>query len=138
MGEPDLRAGLIEALITATQEDHPVARWLVGDLAELDLPARGIVGSFDAVVCAGNVRPFLAPSTRPGVLGRLAAHLRPKGRIAVGFGFGSGRGYEFDDFFSDAQEPRLVPDALLSTWDIRASRWTRSSSSSCCEANRPD
>lgn len=47
-----------------------------------------------------------------------AAHLRPKGRIAVGFG--SGRGYEFDDFFSDVEEAGLVPDVLLSTWDVRA------------------
>jgi 2-polyprenyl-3-methyl-5-hydroxy-6-metoxy-1,4-benzoquinol methylase len=105
-------------LIAAAQEDHPVATWLVGDLAELDLPARGITESFDGVVCAGNVMPFLAPSTRPEVLGRLAAHLRPKGRIAVGFG--SGRGYEFDDFFSDVDAAGLVPDVLLSAWDIRA------------------
>ena len=105
-------------LIAAAEEDHPVATWLVGDLAELDLPARGITERFDAVVCAGNVMPFLAPSTRPGVLGRLAAHLRPEGRIAVGFG--SGRDYEFDDFFSDVDAAGLVPDVLLSTWDIRA------------------
>jgi 2-polyprenyl-3-methyl-5-hydroxy-6-metoxy-1,4-benzoquinol methylase len=105
-------------LIAAAEEDHPVATWLVGDLAEMDLPARGITEPFDAVVCAGNVMPFLAPSTRSRVLGRLAAHLRTEGRIAVGFG--SGRGYEFDDFFSDVDAAGLVPEVLLRAWDIRA------------------
>ncbi|WP_155767154.1 class I SAM-dependent methyltransferase, partial [Mycobacterium colombiense] len=30
------------ALIEAAEQDYPGPRWLVGDLAELDLPARGI------------------------------------------------------------------------------------------------
>src|SRR3954452_12231417 len=50
-------------LIAAAEEDHPGPVWLVGDLAELDLPARGIPADFDAIVCAGNVMTFLAPST---------------------------------------------------------------------------
>ncbi|MEV5743425.1 hypothetical protein AB0L30_25485 [Microbispora rosea] len=33
---------------------------MVGDPAELDLPAQGITTPFDAVVCAGNVMTFLA------------------------------------------------------------------------------
>jgi trans-aconitate methyltransferase len=77
-------------LIAAAEENQPVATWLVGDLAELDLPARGMTEPFDAVVGAGNVMPSLPPSTRSGVLARLATHLRPEGRIAVGFGFGFG------------------------------------------------
>lgn len=46
--------------------------------------------------------------------------MRTEGRIAVGFGFGSERGYEFDDFFSDVDAAGLVPEVLLRTWDIRA------------------
>ncbi|MCB1005257.1 MAG: methyltransferase domain-containing protein, partial [Acidimicrobiales bacterium] len=39
-------------LIAAAEHDHPGPRWLVGDLAELDLPARGISEGFDAIICA--------------------------------------------------------------------------------------
>ncbi|WP_019810338.1 class I SAM-dependent methyltransferase [Saccharomonospora halophila] len=104
-------------LIEAAEEDHPGPRWLVGDLAELDLPARGLSRPFDAVVCAGNVLPFCAPSTRGEVLRRLHAHLAPGGRAALGFG--AGRGYEFSDFFADADTAGFVPDLTLSTWDLR-------------------
>lgn len=105
------------ALIEAAQQDYPWPRWFVGDLAELDLPAQGITSLFDAIVCAGNVMPFLAPSTRGEVLRRLRTHLAPEGRIAAGFG--AGRGYEFDAFFDDAAGAGLVPDLSLSTWDLR-------------------
>lgn len=104
-------------LIAAAEEDHPGPRWLVQDLAELDLPARGITEGFDAIVCAGNVMTFLAPSTRREVLRRVAAHLDPGGRAAIGFG--AGRGYEFSEFFGDAAAAGLEPDLLLSTWDLR-------------------
>lgn len=105
------------ALIEAAAQDHPGPRWLVGDLAELDLPARGIMDPFDVIVSAGNVMTFLAPSTRVQVLGRLRAHLRADGRAVIGFG--AGRDYPFDEFFDDAAEAGLVPDLLLSTWDLR-------------------
>lgn len=104
-------------LIEAAEQDHPGPRWLVGDLAELDLPARGITTPFDAIVCAGNVIPFLAPSTRGEVLRRLQRHLAPSGRVAVGFA--AGRGYKFDEFFRDAAKAGLTPDLSLSTWDLR-------------------
>jgi SAM-dependent methyltransferase len=103
-------------LIAAAEEDHPGPRWIVGDLAELDLPALGIRDAFDAIVCAGNVMTFLAPGTREEVLRRLRAHLRPDGRAV--FGFGAGRGYEFHEFLEDARAAGLVPDLLLSTWHL--------------------
>lgn len=104
-------------LIEAAEEDHPGPLWLVGDLAELDLPARGIAEFFDVIVSAGNVMTFLAPSTRAQVLSRLRAHLRPDGRAVIGFG--AGRDYEFDRFFADVAAADLTPDLLLSTWDLR-------------------
>ncbi|SOD95432.1 class I SAM-dependent methyltransferase [Blastococcus haudaquaticus] len=104
-------------LIAAAEEDHPGPRWLVGDLAELDLPAAGIADPFDAIVSAGNVMTFLAESTRGEVLRRLRAHLRPDGRAVIGFG--AGRGYEFDDFLADARAAGWEPDLLLATWDLR-------------------
>jgi SAM-dependent methyltransferase len=105
------------ALIEAAEQDHPGPRWLVGDLAELDLPARGIAEPFDVIVMAGNVMTFLAPSTRVQVLSRLSAHLKADGRAVIGFG--AGRGYEFDQFLNDAAEAGFAPELLLSTWDLR-------------------
>jgi SAM-dependent methyltransferase len=104
-------------LIDAAVEDHPGARWLVGDLAELDLSARGVAEPFDVIVSAGNVMTFLAPSTRDEVLRRLVAHLRPDGRVVIGFG--AGRGYEFSTFLTDAGRAGLEADLLVSTWDLR-------------------
>ncbi|MGY1724918.1 class I SAM-dependent methyltransferase [Blastococcus sp. SYSU DS0533] len=104
-------------LIAAAEEDHPGPRWLVGDLAELDLPALGIDEPFDAIVSAGNVMAFLAPSTRGAVLRRLRAHIDPDGRAVIGFG--AGRGYGFDEFLDDARAAGWTPDLLLSTWDLR-------------------
>ncbi len=105
------------ALIAAAEADHPGPRWLVGDLAELDLPARGIPEPFDLIVSAGNVMTFVAPSTRVQVLSRLRAHLADDGRVVIGFG--AGRDYEFNQFFQDASQAGLTPDLLLSTWDLR-------------------
>ena len=104
-------------LIAAAEEDHPGTRWLVGDLAELDLASRGIEPGFDLIVCAGNVMTFLAPSTRVEVLTRLGRHLGEKGRVVVGFG--SGRGYEFDEFLVDVSSAGLVVELRLSSWDLR-------------------
>lgn len=104
-------------LVAAAEREHPNARFLVGDLAELDLPAAGIAEPFDAIVCAGNVMTFLAESTRVEVLRRMRAHVAADGRAAIGFG--AGRGYEFDDFLADARAAGWAPDLLLSTWDLR-------------------
>lgn len=124
-------------LIEAARTDHPTGQWLVGDLAELDLAtlAAGGAGSsdgdvdltgvdlatladpFDAVVCAGNVMPFLAPGSAVDVLRAMAAHTTPSGRIAVGFG--AGRGYPFDEFFADADAAGLRVELALASWDLR-------------------
>jgi len=104
-------------LIDAAKQDHPGPDWLVGDLAELDLPARGVSEPFDVIVSAGNVVAFLAPSTRVQVLARLRVHLAVDGRAVIGFG--ANRDYEFTEFLADATDAGFVPDLLLSTWDMR-------------------
>jgi SAM-dependent methyltransferase len=104
-------------LVAEAARVHPSARWLVADLAELDLPAAGIEPGFDVIVSAGNVFTFLAPSTRGEVLRRLRAHVAETGRAAIGFG--AGRGYPFDEFLADAGAAGWTPDLLLSTWDLR-------------------
>ncbi len=105
-------------LIEAAEADHPGPTWLVGDLAELDLPARGIAEPFDAIVCCGNVMTFLAPSTRRAVLAALGRHLAPAGRLAIGFG--AGRDYDFEDYRADVEAAGLEVELELATWDLRS------------------
>lgn len=110
-------------LIAAARAGHPGCEWLVGDLAELDLPARGMAEPFDAIVCAGNVMTFLAPGTAVTVLEHLKRHLAPEGRLVTGFG--AGRGYSFEQFFADADAAGLNCQGRFATWDLRP--WTPSS-----------
>ena len=117
LGHEVVGVDLDPALIAAAEEDHPKARWLVGDLAEIDLRVNGIPADFPVIVCGGNVAPFLAPSTRVEVLRRLKLHLALDGRLVVGFG--AGRGYTFEEFRRDARTAGLQEDVLLSTWDLR-------------------
>jgi 2-polyprenyl-3-methyl-5-hydroxy-6-metoxy-1,4-benzoquinol methylase len=105
------------ALIEAAEHDHPGPRYLVGDLAELDLSGRGITEPFDVIISAGNVMTFLAPSTRSQVLGRLRDHVGDDGRAVIGFG--AGREYDFAEFVNDAVDASFAPDLLLSSWDLR-------------------
>lgn len=104
-------------LIEYAHRDLPTGTWLVGDLAELDLPAAGIPDPFDVAFCAGNVVAFLAPSTRVEVLARLRAHLAPGGRIVSGHGVG--RGYPHEEFLADCAAAGLKLDLAASTWDLR-------------------
>jgi len=105
------------ALIDAARSAHPDTRWIVGDLAELDLAATGHPAEFDVIVCAGNVITFLDPATLDEVMSRLGRHLASDGRLAVGFG--RGRGVEFTEFEALAATAGLAVDLRLSTWDLR-------------------
>lgn len=104
-------------LIAAAQADHRGPVWLVGDLAELDLPVRGHAEPFDAAVVAGNVITFVAPGTEGAVLARIAAHLRPDGVAVVGFG--TDRGYAMTAFDADLTAAGLRLEHRFATWDLR-------------------
>ena len=117
LGHEVVGVDLDPVLIAAAEHDHPGPRWLVGDLAELDLSASGVDTGFDVVVCAGNVMGFLDPATRRQVLANLRAVLAPGGRVVTGFG--SGGDYPFGEFFDDVEQVGLVVDLRLSTWDLR-------------------
>ncbi|WP_200216179.1 class I SAM-dependent methyltransferase [Micromonospora coerulea] len=105
------------ALVEAAGADHPGPRWLVGDLAELDLAAQGEPEPFDAAVVAGNVMAFVAPGTERAVLTRVAAHVHPDGVVVVGFG--TDRGYPLTDFDADAVAAGLRLEHRFATWDLR-------------------
>lgn len=105
-------------LIDAAREDHPGPQWLVGDLAELDLPAAGIAEPFDAAVVAGNVMVFVAPRTETEVLRRIGAHVRPDGFVIVGFHVN--RHLALDDFDASVREAGLHIEHRFATWDLKA------------------
>ncbi|MEW2538543.1 class I SAM-dependent methyltransferase [Micromonospora chalcea] len=105
------------ALVEAARADHPGPRFLVADLAELDLAAQGEAEPFDAAVLAGNVMVFVAPGTERDVLARVAAHVRPDGLVVVGFA--TDRGYPVGDLDADAVAAGLRPEHRFATWDLR-------------------
>ncbi|WP_338749655.1 class I SAM-dependent methyltransferase [Janibacter alittae] len=117
LGHDVTGADVDPALIAAAEEDHPGPRWVVSDLAVLDLQGDGGQRQlFDVIVCAGNVMTFLAPSTRGDVLARFAEHLDEDGRVVIGFG--AERGYEFADFRADAAAAGLTGQVLLGGWAL--------------------
>lgn len=105
------------ALIAAAEEDHPGPLWLVGDLAELDLPARGVQAPFDLAVMAGNVICFVAPGTEAKVLGAVAKHLVEDGVLVVGFGMG--RTMTIPEFDAHVAEAGLRVEQRFATWDLK-------------------
>jgi len=105
------------ALIEAAQLDHQGPRWLVADLAELDLAGVGEDELFDAIVCAGNVLVFVAAGTEPAVLSNFAALLKPDGFAVVGFHVDRGLSpNRLDEMAADAG---LRTDIRLATWDVK-------------------
>lgn len=103
-------------LIRIAGIDDPGPRYGVSDLATLELPA-GSPEAFDAILCAGNVLGFVHPATRRPILTNLRDVLAADGRLVCGFG--AGRGYDFGDFFADAEASGLVVEQRFSTWDLR-------------------
>jgi SAM-dependent methyltransferase len=102
------------ALIEAAREDHPGPRWVVADLATLDLSDEA---PFDAAILAGNVLVFVAPGTERSVLGRVAAHVRPDGLVVTGFT--TGRDYGVAGLDRDVAAVGLVLEHRFATWDLR-------------------
>lgn len=105
-------------LIAAAAQDHPGPRWLVADLADLDLNALGEDAPFDAILVAGNVMVFLAPETEALVLGRLREHLAPDGFVVTGFHLD--RHLTLADFDAAVATSGLRIEHRFATWDLRA------------------
>ena len=104
-------------LIAAAEADNPGPRYLVADLAELDLASQGEPEPFDAAVIAGNVLTFVAPGSEPDVMRNIAAHLRSDGFVVTGFG--TDRGYALADFDAHCAAAGLVLEHRFATWDLR-------------------
>lgn len=99
----------------ARRRPEPV-RWELADLATMDLLRAG-AQAFDAAVLAGEVLPFVEPSSRAAVIGNLARHLRPGGLLIIGSGeTGDCRHDDIDRWCAAAG---LELEAAYATWDGR-------------------
>ncbi|MGK8361032.1 class I SAM-dependent methyltransferase [Corynebacterium amycolatum] len=114
-------------LIDEAKRQFPDATWLVGDLAQLpqvlDDGLENTLHSdakpvFDIIICPGNVLTFVATEDRGKVLKGFAEVLNPQGGRAI-VGFGTGRGWDFADFETTAQQAGLTVIQRYSTWDLR-------------------
>jgi SAM-dependent methyltransferase len=77
---------LDEDMLRVAKERGPQVPWLAADLATPDLATTLGGASYDLVVAAGNVFPFLAEGTEASVVANLAALLRAGGLLVAGFG----------------------------------------------------
>ncbi|SHG63837.1 Methyltransferase domain-containing protein [Jatrophihabitans endophyticus] len=99
-------------LVAAARADHPGPRWLVADLATLDLDDE----PFDAAVLAGNVMVFVAPGSEERVLTRVSTHVRPGGVVVTGFALD--RAYSLGDFDRDCDAAGLRREHRFAGWDL--------------------
>jgi SAM-dependent methyltransferase len=111
-GHTVVGADVDPVLIAAAEEDHPGPRWVVADLSTLDLDEE----PFDVAVVAGNVMVFVAPGTEQRVLESLRRHVRPGGRIILGFA--TDRDLSLASFDADVAGAGLVLEQRFATWDL--------------------
>jgi SAM-dependent methyltransferase len=103
-------------LIEAAREDYPGPRWIVADLASMDLPSLGEADPFDAAVMAGNVITYVAPDSETTVLSTIRRHLRPDAVLVVGFHTARLDVAVFDGHVDAAG---FVLEHRFATWDLR-------------------
>ena len=72
-------------MLERARRKAPHITWLLADLATLDLGR-----TFDVVVMAGNVLPFVEPVDRPAAVQACARHLGAHGRLVAGSGLRAG------------------------------------------------
>ncbi|MBG6137212.1 class I SAM-dependent methyltransferase [Longispora fulva] len=107
------------SMLAEARRAAPDLRWVLADLADLDLPAR----DFDLAVAAGNVIPLLAPGTEPAAVARLAAHLRPGGLLVAGFGLDAAHlplasaPVDLDSYDMWCADAGLLPFERFATWE---------------------
>jgi SAM-dependent methyltransferase len=127
---------LDESMLAVARERAPQLRWLVGDLATLDLGE-----TFDLVLMAGNIVPLVAEGSEPAVVGRTAAHVVPGGLLVAGFGLDrahlppAAATVRIQDYDAWCAAAGLTPVHRFSTWDRSA--YTEGSGYAVSVHNRP-
>ncbi|MEG9225917.1 class I SAM-dependent methyltransferase [Aeromicrobium sp. Sec7.5] len=99
-------------LIEAGHEQHPDVDLRVLDLVDLTPE----VGTFDLIVCTGNVMTFAEPGTEPAILAAMATVLAPSGRVV--FGFHLDRTYTLEALDQQATEIGWTLEHRFGTWDL--------------------
>jgi SAM-dependent methyltransferase len=99
------------SMLAAARAKSADVAWHLDDLATVTLDER-----FDGIVLAGNVMIFLAPGSEGAVVGNLAHHLAPGGRLVAGFQLGSGR-LSLDRYDELCSAAGLEPAERWATWD---------------------
>jgi SAM-dependent methyltransferase len=112
---------LDESMLAVARERAPQLRWLVGDLATVDLGE-----AFDLVLMAGNIVPLVAEGSEPAVVARMAAHVAADGILVAGFGLdrahlpAAAATVRLADYDSWCAVAGLTPVRRFSTWDRSA------------------
>lgn len=105
-------------LLTQARKDFPESRWLHEDLSAFELTDSDHEPQlFEAIICTGNVLPFLAPGTSGTVLQNLTRHLAADGRLVIGFSLE--KTYSLAQFEKDVKAAQLKFVVRFSTWDMR-------------------
>jgi len=108
---------LDDDMLAQARANAPELTWIAGDLADLDLvDAAGTRRTFDVVVLAGNVIPYVDASRRPAAVAACARHVRATGRLVAGFSLRDGWPTlgAYDDWCNAAG---LTLEHRWSTWD---------------------
>ncbi|WP_075001317.1 class I SAM-dependent DNA methyltransferase [Streptomyces qinglanensis] len=100
---------LDSSMLATARHLAPGIPWHLSDLAGLDLGR-----TFDVVVMAGNVPLFTPPGTEPDLVGGVAAHVRPGGRLVAGFSLD--RGYSLEDYDTHCAAAGLSLEKRYGTW----------------------
>lgn len=98
-------------LLERARQAAPQSRWVLADLATLDLHEH-----FDVVVLAGNVIPFVSPGDQSAAVARCAAHIASEGRLVAGFSLRPGwpTAADYEGWCRDAG---LELDEVHLTWE---------------------
>jgi len=104
-------ADLDPDMITRARAKAPHLEWVHSSLADLDLGR-----SFDVVVLAGNVIPFVAAGERAAAVAGCSRHLSPGGRLIAGFQLRAGWP-TLDDYDGWCAGAGLELEHRWSTWD---------------------
>lgn len=96
-------------MIAAARTKAPELRWMITDLADLDLADR-----FDLAVLAGNVVPYA--TRRAELVAACARHLVAGGRLVAGFQLQEGWP-TLDEYDGWCRAAGLEPDDRFATWD---------------------
>lgn len=101
-----------ESMLGAARKLETDARWVLEDLARLDLGR-----TFDVVVMAGNVLLY-TPSATADVVAGCARHLAPGGVLVAGFRLEDD--YPLSTYDAEADTVGLVLAERYATWDLDA------------------